>query len=476
MPYIMVDDFAAGIDHRKSAMTAPPGSLRMLRNAFITAGGEVEKRQTFASLGTLPPSATKGLAFDGTNLVVFGLVDPAGLTLPPYVSYQQLSPSVGSVTLNRVLDVQRFGPDFYVIARLSDGTVEHYVNGQPIATTGKTVTAHQSKVYVTDGPNLRFSAIKNASDFAGTGSGLIDVTQESAYGDTLVAAEAYYDALAVFSRTNVQVWGMDADPVKNALQQTLDNIGLVAPKAVARYGTGDVLFLADTGIRSLRARDSSNAASVNDVGSPVDALIRERRTTLSPALAEKIAATVDPLTGRFWLVWGSEIFALSTYPNSKISAWSLLDVGMEVDHIVGANARIALRIGEELFLYGLPPDSGANPFDPSVPLTANPLAYDSSPVVFETPFFDAGRPATEKHWQSLDVTAEGTWAVEVNPDPTSAAPKWIPVATVTKPTWGLLRVPLDLRANHLAVRLTSSGPGQARLSNMALHFSDGEAS
>jgi hypothetical protein len=480
MPYVMVDDFAAGIDRRKSALTAPPGSLRNLRNAFITAGGEIEKRQTFSFIGTLPAGTSKGLAFDGDNLVVFGLLDPASVVpMPPNVTYQQLSPSAGGITIDEVIDVHRFGAHLYVVARTSDGVIRHFYNGAELPDAdvqGNSVTPYKTKMYATDGANLRFSAIRDATDWTvGAGNGIIDVTQETSRGGDIVAATPYYSFLAVFQRTAIQIWGMDVDPVQNALQQVLDNIGLVGRHAVSRYGTGDVLFLSDTGIRSLRARDSSNSASVNDVGSPVDELVFARRAVLAAGEADRIRALVDPLTGRFWLQWGSEIFCLSTYPNSKISAWSLLDTGTAPDEIITANSRIVMRIGEDLFLYGLAPDHGS-PFDPNAPLSMAAQAYDETQVAVETPFFDAGRPATTKEWQSIDMTAVGTWVVEVNPDPTSATPKWTQVATVTKPTWGLARVPLDMHANHLAIRLTSINNGPARLSNMALHFREGDAS
>jgi hypothetical protein len=476
----MVDDFAAGIDLRKSALTAPPGTLRDLRNAFVTAGGEVEKRQTFSGLGTLPAGQTKGLAFDGTNLVVFGLLAPANVgALPHHGTDQRLTTVAPGVTLTDVLDVQRFGSGFYVIAQTSDGVTRHFYNGTEIPDTevqGDSVSAYKSKLYATDGVNLRFSAIKNAEDWTvAAGNGIIDVTQETEQGGDLVAVTPYYSFLAAFQRTAVQIWGMDPDPVQNALQQVLDNIGLVGRHAVSRYGTGDVLFLSDTGIRSLRARDSSNSASVTDVGSPIDRLVTARRATLAPGQANKIFAIVDPLSGRFWMVWGQEVFCLSTYTNSKISAWSMLDVGADVDAVAVANSRIVLRVGEELRVYGVTPATG-NPFDPNAPLNISAAAFDATPVHFETPFFDAGRPATMKEWQALDVTAEGTWLVEVNPDPVSAAPKWMTVATVSKPTWGFARIPLDMHATHIAVRMTSANSGPARLSNMALHFREGDAS
>lgn len=474
----MIDDFASGIDLRKSPMTAPAGTLRELVNATVTPGGEIEKRKTLTSLGVLPPG-TSGLGFQGTNLVVFGTVASGVLgALPSYVTYQQL-PLPGGQTIDRVLDVQIFGKKIYAIVRGSAGTTHHFYDGALVADVnakGTNVRAHKSKLFGVDGSTLRSSAVRTPTDWTTTASGAsaVDVTTEDAASGDLVGIEQYYGSLAAFGRTSVQIWDMDPDPALSRLRQTLGNIGLVAPNAVAAYGSGDVLFLSDTGIRSLRARDVSMSASVNDVGAPVDALVLDRRAVLSPALAEKIAALVDPLTGHFWLVWGSEVIVLSTYPNSKISAWSRFDFGAPVDYALTANTRIAIRMGDELFIYGsVPPAS--NPFAPTTPI-GNDVSglYDPTQVTIETPFMDAQRPATEKGWTGLDVSCTGTWDVYVNPAGPDAP--WLKIATVAGPTWEEGRVPIDLRSTRLAVRFVSVGTGPATLASVALHHDLNEES
>jgi hypothetical protein len=45
--YYEIANFQAGMDLRKSALTAPAGTLRLLQNAHITQGGEIEKRSAF---------------------------------------------------------------------------------------------------------------------------------------------------------------------------------------------------------------------------------------------------------------------------------------------------------------------------------------------------------------------------------------------------------------------------------------------
>lgn len=478
MPYLLIEDFKLGIDLRKSALSAEPGSLRTLTNAFVTAGGEIEKRKTLTSLGTLPAGLTKGLGFVGTNLIVFGTVDPGSVgALPSFVSYQQLVPASGTPTVEAVLDVTLFAAKLYVVARMSDATVRHFYDGAEVTDgNGSRVLAHQQKLYAVDGKNLHFSGVSAPNDWTtGTGAGVIDVSTMDAAHTDLVGLARYYSYLAVLARTFVQVWGLDPDPAQNTMLQTLQNIGLVAPRAAAGYGNGDVLFLSDTGIRSIRARDSSNAAVLNDVGSPIDAYVQALRSELTPAQAEKITALVDPLTGHFWMVWGSEVLVLAMYPNTGVTAWSTFQFASEIDAVVVANSRIAVRSGEELFIYGSVSTSGGSPFDPNTPIGTSAAAYDASAIEIVTPFLDAKRPASVKQWTGLDLGITGTWAVYVNPDPRTPD-EWQLVATVTRDTWGDERLPLNVSGTHLAVRLVSQGSTKAKLATLALHFLGGEES
>lgn len=481
MPYLMIDDFARGIDLRKSAVTAPAGSLRTLTNAVVTAGGEIEKRKMLSYYGNLPPDDTYGLSFDGTNAVVFGTKGPEELAFgpPPFVVYQQLDVSADPAAITKIKDAQVFASKQYVVAEFDDGSTRHFYDGAPVADTGAegdTVYAHKAKLYSTDGPNLRFCAVADATDWgggAGAGAGIIDVTTMDAASADLVGVEQYYSNLALFGRTAVQIWAMDPDPNLNRQIQVLGNAGLLAPHGLARYGNGDVLFLSNNGVRSLRARNSSNAAALNDVGAPIDNLIRPLRDVLTPDVVDRIRAVVDPLTGRFWLTWDQKVLVLSTFLNSDVSAWSVFDFPYRLDHIMQANSRIAVRSGDDLFLYGSSPPAGTNPFNPDGLTGGDVNNYDATEVVVETPFMDGGDPAAHKHWTALDVSATGTWDVYINPS-TDPANGWMKVATITEPTWNLGSIPLDVQSSHIAVRFVSRGAEAAALSSMGLHFDGGE--
>ncbi|CAB4212711.1 hypothetical protein UFOVP1435_29 [uncultured Caudovirales phage] len=47
MPYLLVDSFGGGLDSRRHPLTAKASTLRVLNNAHITRGGEIEKRKAF---------------------------------------------------------------------------------------------------------------------------------------------------------------------------------------------------------------------------------------------------------------------------------------------------------------------------------------------------------------------------------------------------------------------------------------------
>src|SRR4249920_711423 len=71
--YYEIANFQSGMDLRKSSLTAPAGTLRLLQNAHITQGGEIEKRQAFQYWCNAPPNSM-GLCTDNSGNVYTHLV------------------------------------------------------------------------------------------------------------------------------------------------------------------------------------------------------------------------------------------------------------------------------------------------------------------------------------------------------------------------------------------------------------------
>src|SRR6516225_6678483 len=106
MPYMTITNFSAGLDLRRSALTAPAGTLRSLKNLHLTPGGEIEKRLAFVKIATVG-AQTAGLIELNQKLYVFGpggpgQTDPSG----PYDVGELLlnTPTINSVVSHTLFD------------------------------------------------------------------------------------------------------------------------------------------------------------------------------------------------------------------------------------------------------------------------------------------------------------------------------------------------------------------------------------
>lgn len=329
---------------------------------------------------------------------------------------------------------------------------------------GKVALTHNGKVYSAARSLLFFSGFdKTTSQPDPTrwhetpdtiGAGFIDMTMQSGGVESLIALGIYQDLLAVFSARSTYLWRMNADPLLNQSVQALGNIGTIAPGSVVPYGDHDLFFLSNTGVRSLRARDSSNTASSVDIGTPIDKVIREHLVTLPEGAAERATAAIDPESGRYWLALGDRIYVFSHYPLYRIAAWSIYQAPAAVDAIATLDGRLYLRCGDTIYLYGGQSNE----------------EYDASTVIVQLPFLDNEKPATSKSVTGFDVDCDGVWDAEmlVNPKDLSHV---VPVANgIAEMTYSSGNIGVSFEATHFAPRLTCESNGYARLSSIAVHI------
>ena len=311
-----------------------------------------------------------------------------------------------------------------------------------------------------------------------TGTGYINTALQESGGNGLQGIEIYYDKLAVFSPETTQMWSMDPDPNQNALAQVLRNNGTLAPKSVQQFGSGDVLYLTHSGIRSLKARDASNSAAVTDIGSPVDAFIKLLADKFGRLYLANAQALTEPINGRFWMVFPHQILVLSYFPGPGIKAWSLYDTWSAdtdltkypdgrfvIDYIVTAGERVFIRSGDDLFLFG-GKDSNA---------------YDNCGVEIRFPYLDAGKPGHLKQFQAIDATVEGTWSAKVSYNfDTNGLPFDSPgnlqnaeeaLGTLDASTWNRGRFAMQGYSSHVSMRFYNTDDKPALLSNCAIHYS-----
>ena len=350
--------------------------------------------------------------------------------------------------------------DIFTLTLVSAGVTYVFVVSGSAAGTGITARTFQKKLYSTTSSLLYFSDLSApASWTSSAGGGFINMSNEAAGSEDLTAVASYQQRLAVFSRSAVQVWSMDPDPSKNAQAQVLSNIGTNSAKSVTSFGDLDVFFLADSGIRSLRARDASNAATVSDIGTAIDTLIATDILSVGSSVRDAAVGVIEPQDGRYWLAMGPKIYVFSYFPTPGISAWSTYEPGFTVSDFSVLSSRVYARSGNTIYLYG----------------GSTNLSYDASEVDVVLPYLDGGKPAHKKSLNAMDMTCDGTWEIYTGCD-INAPTVRDHVGTAVGSTWDNNSIRCSGIGTHLGVQLKSAVTGYARISNCAVHFDINDAS
>jgi hypothetical protein len=462
-----VTDFKEGLDVRKTPLTAPGGSLRILENAVINQGGEIEKRLAFAPMTTLPPDYIY-LVGQNRQLHAFGVntttAIPAG-SLPVPIIAHNLEPAPEIVGF--IYDVEAFGDKFFVCGGAApsgntycwyDGVLVREADGS--YSRGTYARTWKSKMYRLDGPYLRFSGVNNPAQndpasVTEPGAGFINLALNDPDAETLVSMEVYYNQMAIAARLQTQIWTLDPDPTNDTLGQLL-RIGVVAPKSMVQFGTGDVLFLSDSGVRSLKALYINMAASVSDVGSAIDPLLITAIRN-NPGLWNVTDAIIQPIQGRYWLALADIIYVLSYFPAGNITAWSTFNTGFDVRCFAGVGNQVyCMDLYNNVYLYG-----GVSGRD-----------YDSSLVTVRTPHMSADSPTENKRIKSMDVMCQGQWAINIGMLPNNTEAFEL-CATVQDNTYGLMSIPFAGYGTHFGLHMTHQAPGPATLSAVHLNLLEG---
>lgn len=335
---------------------------------------------------------------------------------------------------------------------------------------GSFVRTIGQKVYSVSGPNMHFSGIKAPTKWttATVGAGFIDLSSESSGAEELMGIARYQNLVAVFAERVVQVWYVDPDPALNRQGQMLNNTGTSCPRSISTFGDTDVFYLDESGLRSLRARDSSNAAATTDIGVPVDDLITAKLGTLDDNERRQVVSLIEPINGRFWLVMRDQIFVFSFFNGAKVSAWSTYDASyigeggetffFDVDYALAFKRRVYLRSGDTIFVYGGLPSG---------------RAFDATVAEAWLPYLDANDPTRSKEWHGLDLAMRGQWAVSAAYYPEDEPSEDL-IGIYDKTTYASDSNPFTHQTTHVSLRFRSKGVGPHRLGACVIHYAADE--
>lgn len=312
-------------------------------------------------------------------------------------------------------------------------------------------------------------------DTQSPGAGYIDCSNNFKASETLVSMAAYQGSMALFSNNTVQIWIINADPTAFQLKQVLANIGSYCPLGPQSIGDLDVIFPSLTGFRSLRVRDSSNNAFVNDIGSPVDLLIQSDLQAAGFSNLTTTCSIVEPTANRFWHYVNGKIYVLSYFPSAKIpAAWSTYTP----EYFVGATLtafvpKKFLLIDQQVFILATVGSAkhvfcfGYN--------TSGVLTYDATVATVYTHWLDLGRPAIRKQAQSVDYAITGAWQISGSLDyegvvNNGGSMQNITNAAVQKPSFQLGQQAWSDSGFNVRLGATSAYAGYAVLSSFVFHF------
>jgi hypothetical protein len=337
------------------------------------------------------------------------------------------------------------------------------VDEEPMLTPGTFVKTVGSRMTAVAGSLGHGSGLSQPTKWTTdtTGAFVIDMSTRSAGSEELTALALYQSYVAMFAERVIQMWAFDSDPNNNEIVQVLNNTGTAYPKSVTSFGDNDLFYADESGVRSLRARDSSNAAATTDIGVPIDTIVTEKLATTYDK--NKVVGLIEPRDGRFWLSVGDTIYVFSFFAGSKISAWSEYTASTKVDGQTATfnvdemcvfGKKVYLRSGDTIYAFGG---------------LSRVAAYDETQAEVWLPYLDASTPTTPKAINGLDAALEGQWQARLAYDPVEPAKSEL-VATLHRTTYADERIGALGRSTHISPRFITTGSGYARLGSVVVTY------
>lgn len=453
--------FDLGIDLRKDAAVSDANRLREMKNAYVTTGLTTAKRPGFTKLCTLEPG-TKGLYAALGKLHTFygsGSVTHENTLFEAH----KVSPSAGEKAVKDLWYADVFNNYLYVAVEYEDGSVlHHYLDGSGTTEItdencphSKACIKTQSKIFAVgkDGDVVRFCSAGRPRDWSSTDDAGFLPTGMNARGDRVATALGLQRGrLAVMTRDSCQLWTVDPDPNAMGLYDTVENVGSSFPKTVANVA-GDLYFLSDYGVRSITTQVYTENLVDEDVGSPVDKLVRQ---AIDQAEADGIAPRSFYFygTGQYILGFGNHLFVYSISRTAKISAWSHYYLCFPVDAVAELGKKLYFRSGDDVYCF----DEECS--------TDGGMQYE---VLIELPYMDFKKPGQLKMIQGIDAVLEGTAYLSIgfdSRDPDARTPEVL-IKGNTRPG-GMIPVPCC--GTEISVRIRNFDDKPFKLNALTVYY------
>ena len=117
---------------------------------------------------------------------------------------------------------------------------------------------------VNDEQTVYFSALLDGTDLSTGDSGYLSLVDVFPNGDQVVGLAAHNGFLVIFGRRNIAIYSNPIDVTRLELVDLIANVGCIARDTIINTGT-DVMFLSDTGLRSISRVIQEKSAPINNI-------------------------------------------------------------------------------------------------------------------------------------------------------------------------------------------------------------------
>ncbi len=119
-----------------------------------------------------------------------------------------------------------------------------------------------------DRQTVYFSDLLDATNYTTGTSGRLDISEVVGDGDPIVALASHNGFLVIFCTRHIVIYAGAQDPSTMALSDVVNGVGCIARDSVQTTGS-DVIFLSDTGVRSLTRTIQEKSAPFRDLSKNV---------------------------------------------------------------------------------------------------------------------------------------------------------------------------------------------------------------
>lgn len=381
----------------------------------------------------------------------------------PMFQADKVASSAGDKAVKDVWFQEVFNNYIYVAVEYTDGTVlHHYLNGRQTTQITDASCPHTkacfkmlSKIYAVgvNGDVVRFSKTGDPTDWSSTDdAGFLPTGLNATGSNAAQALGLQRGRLAVLHKDATQLWTVDPDPNNMGLYDIVPNVGSSFPKTVANVST-DLYFLSDYGVRSITTQAYTENLLDEDVGSPIDELVRS-------AISQARDTGIEPRgfyfygTGQYMLAFDNHIFVYSISKTSKIAAWSHYYTNFPVDAVAELGQNLYFRSGDNVYVL----DQEAHTDD------GEPFE-----VLIQLPYMNFKKPGELKVIHGIDAVLEGSAYISLGYD--SRDPDaFTPEVLVTGNTRPGGMIPIPCAGTEICFRLRNFDDKPFKLNALTAYY------